>query len=251
VPNIPIDQPVIVNRQVPSAPHPSFPFYFPSIEAPFCAPRWPSTLFVQGGRSVAAGNEKDGDGMLGAKEIVKDIRGYLEEEDGEKLSPEDRQLKFLMRKSVEVLIRALGLYSFDGIALSFNGGKDCLVLLLLYLVSLDSVSYSAARIPTCFVVPPHSFTEVDEFVTVSAAEYNLDIVRSTLPMKESFRRFLQELPQIKGILVGTRRSDPFAENLHHFDETDHGWPPFMRIHPVIDWHYADVWNVGADMICPY
>jgi FAD synthetase len=29
--------------------------------------------------------------------------------------------------------------------------------------------------------------------------------------------------------------------LTHFDRTDHGWPDFVRIHPVIDWHYAEIW----------
>src|SRR5699024_1947830 len=31
-------------------------------------------------------------------------------------------------------------------------------------------------------------------------------------------------------------------NLTHFDRTDSGWPDFVRIHPVIDWHYAEIWS---------
>ena len=45
------------------------------------------------------------------------------------------------------------------------------------------------------------------------------------------------------MLVGTRRTDPHGDVLTHFDPTDRGWPPFMRVHPVIDWHYREIWAV--------
>jgi hypothetical protein len=62
-------------------------------------------------------------------------------------------------------------------------------------------------------------------------------------MKEAFKVYLEEHKNIKAILVGTRRTDPHGENLTHFDMTDQGWPSFMRVHPVIDWHYAEIWAV--------
>jgi FAD synthetase len=64
-------------------------------------------------------------------------------------------------------------------------------------------------------------------------------------MKEAFRDYLKDKPSVKAVFVGTRRTDPHGENLTHFDPTDHGWPEFMRIHPVIDWHYAEIWAVSA------
>jgi FAD synthetase len=48
---------------------------------------------------------------------------------------------------------------------------------------------------------------------------------------------------VRAVLVGTRRTDPHGEFLGFFDETDHGWPPFMRVHPVINWHYWEIWDV--------
>ena len=49
---------------------------------------------------------------------------------------------------------------------------------------------------------------------------------------------------VKAVFVGTRRTDPHGALLTHFDETDADWPRFMRIHPVIDWHYREVWRVS-------
>lgn len=46
---------------------------------------------------------------------------------------------------------------------------------------------------------------------------------------------------IRAIMVGTRRTDPHGGALSAFDPTDHGWPAFMRVHPVLEWRYAEVW----------
>ena len=133
---------------------------------------------------------------------------------------------------------------FDSLALSFNGGKDCLVLLLLYIYVLHREGgYSRRKIPTCFVKPPQTFAEIDEFVTECAERYSLDVERISLPMKLAFTKYLERNKQVKAVLVGTRRTDPHGEFLTHFDRTDHGWPEFMRVHPVIDWHYWEIWDV--------
>ena len=63
-------------------------------------------------------------------------------------------------------------------------------------------------------------------------------------MKAAFAAYLRSFPAVRAIFVGTRRTDPHADALSHFDRTDHGWPDFMRVHPVIDWHYVDIWTVS-------
>ena len=71
-------------------------------------------------------------------------------------------------------------------------------------------------------------------------------------MKAAFADYLRDTPSVKAILVGTRRTDPHGQHLKHFDPTDSGWPPFVRIHPVIDWHYVEIWTVcdiDADQPC--
>jgi FAD synthetase len=136
-------------------------------------------------------------------------------------------------------------YSFDEISLSYNGGKDCLVLLILFLCALASrPSQLPSSLQSVYIISPHPFAEVDSFVNECVSAYHLDLARYDLPMKASFRKYLEDKPSVKAIFVGTRRTDPHGALLTNFDPTDNGWPPFMRIHPVIDWRYAEIWAVS-------
>jgi 3'-phosphoadenosine 5'-phosphosulfate sulfotransferase (PAPS reductase)/FAD synthetase len=47
--------------------------------------------------------------------------------------------------------------------------------------------------------------------------------------------------QVRAIILGTRRGDPNAADQQPFCPSSRGWPPFMRINPILDWGYADVW----------
>jgi FAD synthetase len=136
--------------------------------------------------------------------------------------------------------------SLEEISLSYNGGKDCLVLLILLLCALST--YEKGPLPkalqSVYIISPHPFAEVDAFVDESVATYELDLARYAMPMKDAFKRYLEEQKKVRAILVGTRRTDPHGQFLTHFDQTDHGWPAFMRVHPVIDWHYAEIWAVS-------
>ncbi|ODA84176.1 hypothetical protein RJ55_02694 [Drechmeria coniospora] len=166
-----------------------------------------------------------------------------------------RNVRLRLRASVEVVAEALD--KPDQISLSYNGGKDCLVLLVIILACLarrmpaasdaesDAPAADGARFPDTFqavyVVSDHPFPEMDAFVASSAAEYHLQVTRYTIPMRSALELYLADRPSIRAIFVGTRRTDPHGEKLSHFDHTDAGWPPFMRVHPVIDWHYAEIW----------
>ncbi len=127
-----------------------------------------------------------------------------------------------------------------------------LVLLIIILSCLGRRHSSAAppahefpeTLQAVYIVPPDAFPQVDSFVESSAKTYRLDLRRFALPMRAALGAYLEVRPAVRAVFVGTRRTDPHGANLEHFDPTDAGWPDFMRVHPVIDWHYAEIWAVS-------
>lgn len=161
------------------------------------------------------------------------------------------------RISLDVVTSALSKYKLSELSLSYNGGKDCLVLLILFLAGLHpynthvqndepSSTSDNPSIPSIYALPPDPFASVEDFVITSAEAYHLSITKYTTDpphttLRSTFEDYLSRHSSIRAIFVGTRRTDPHGAQLTHFDRTDSGWPDFMRIHPVIDWHYAEIW----------
>ncbi|KAK5048893.1 hypothetical protein LTR84_005313 [Exophiala bonariae] len=225
--------------------------------------------------------------------------------------PDDvtRRTQEQTRIAMGVVERAVREYSFEHVSLSYNGGKDCLVLLIIYLAVLHS-HFTGTReetmageqqqggeeqtqgenfptsIPSIYAKPPDPFPAVTSFVDYSSALYHLDLTHiSTNPgpnkkqrshsnppltqpppkfdasqyqqanggghdlpamkpivsFRDAFALYLDKHPQVQAIFVGTRRTDPHGGHLTHFDATDHNWPAFMRVHPVIDWRLEEIW----------
>lgn len=167
-----------------------------------------------------------------------------------------------VRVAIEVIEDAIDTYG-EHLSLSFNGGKDCTVLLHIYAAVLHRhrrrVSPSSATsttattplsIPTIYIPMPSPFPEMEAFIEASAELYTLDLFRVPCAegssgkkgMKEALELYGHVKPGVKAILIGIRRGDPFSERLTHNDLTDKDWPEFMRVHPIIDWTYAQVWR---------
>lgn len=98
-------------------------------------------------------------------------------------------------------------------------------------------------IQAVYIAPPDPFPEVEDFVSSTTKEYHLDLTRYALPMRQALEAYQADKPAVKAIFMGTRRTDPFCEFLTGFSPTDKGWPQFMRVNPVLDWHYENIWAV--------
>ncbi|KAF7945725.1 uncharacterized protein EAE97_004763 [Botrytis byssoidea] len=229
--------------------------------------------------NFGAGEKKNGNGdgdidqvsnlLERCDEVAGKVNGFLEEQFGE----EEEVLRGVQeqtRIALGVIRECLERYSLEEISFSYNGGKDCLVLLILLLTALSNhqSSFSSSSsspsssskpkpkplplaLPSVYILSPHPFPEVDTFVASSSAHYHLQLSRYASPMKEAFTQYLHDHPVVKAILVGTRRTDPHGADLTHFDLTDGGWPRFMRVHPVIDWHYREIWGFIRHLNIPY
>lgn len=172
------------------------------------------------------------------------LEAFLTSEDG------SSKTKRRVHESMKVLSEVYTRFPPEQLAFSFNGGKDCLVLLILVMAQLHKIGYSDS-LKEVYVRPQDSFPEVDKFVEECRVRYPLQSEVYDAPMKSALSLFIKKHPEVSAIFVGTRRADPYSENLKFMQATDDGWPRFVRVHPMLDWEYDDIWNVLRGTHTPY
>ncbi|KAG0349179.1 3'-phosphoadenosine 5'-phosphosulfate sulfotransferase [Podila humilis] len=178
------------------------------------------------------------------------------------LQQRDQMCWSSVRHAVEVIEEAIDRYGPNGISLSFNGGKDCTVILHLFVAVLHKKMYGSEEtdvhlqrqhpIPSIYVTHKNPFGQVERFVDDEVERYNLDLTRIPGPMKKALEDYnTLKGDTVKAIMVGTRRDDPHGGPLKPFTPCDPSWPPFMRIHPILDWTYHDIWSFLRAIDVPY
>lgn len=133
------------------------------------------------------------------------------------------------------------LFGAEGCCLSFNGGKDSTVLLHLIMQAFPD---EYKKMHFVFFQNDNEFPEVQQFVKDMDAKYKLNIHYSCASFREGLAELLSRT-KIKAIFLGTRVGDPHSTRLSGFCPSDEGWPVFMRVHPVLGWEYAHVWEYLA------
>lgn len=202
--------------------------------------------------------------------------------------------------ALDCIISVVREFGLKHLAFSFNGGKDCTVLLHLLRVALQQIDeenksthapadsgkdVTIASTPAAQdVAPPQGgptqhaqdektssalreltviyfpngrgkhleFDEVNDFIIEMADAYGMSIHRVVGGFKEGLTRLLKDKP-IKAIFMGQRRIDPHAGQLDRrsWSTSGQGWPKFLRINPIIDWSYNQVWEFLRTHHLPY
>ncbi|XP_063222852.1 FAD synthase-like isoform X2 [Bacillus rossius redtenbacheri] len=121
-------------------------------------------------------------------------------------------------ESTKVIENCLDRYDSSELFLSFNGGKDCTVLLhLVSAVFQKKHAHSKSQaLRTVYIQCSDPFPEVESFIAESAERYNLDVICMSSPIKVALEKLLLKNPNLKAVLMGTRRTDPYSETLNHF-----------------------------------
>lgn len=133
-------------------------------------------------------------------------------------------------------------------------------------------SSQLVSIPSVYITCPSPFPVLETFIRDSQTRYNLSLATVPGGMKEGLveyfegggragvvpdlqtngqekspNRPVERNRDVKAIFIGTRRTDPGGDTLDPRKWTDPSWPQVERIHPILDWDYADVW---AFLRCP-
>ncbi|CAM0880768.1 unnamed protein product [Alopecurus aequalis] len=159
----------------------------------------------------------------------------------------DSRLRTKYDNAVYVVQRAFALYPFEEIAFSFNGGKDSTVLLHLiragyYLHKTSSGdeahidTFQNCPLRTIYFETPCAFPEINSFTYETVSTYGLPSETIRSDFKSGLEGLLKEKPT-KAIFIGTRIGDPNAVGQEQFSPSSPGWPPFMRVNPILDWSY--------------
>lgn len=166
-----------------------------------------------------------------------------------------------VRISMDKLEIAIDGHDIKELAISYNGGKDCLVMLILLLAVIHKkftvngdINYSTLpldfKFDSIYINSETPFTEVEDFINESSKYYQLNQITIKNSMKQGFEYYLNHInPNVKAIIVGIRYADPYGENLQYEQLTDSNWPKFIRIHPILHWNYNQVWDflLGCDL----
>ncbi|KAJ7792638.1 hypothetical protein B0H14DRAFT_2930007 [Mycena olivaceomarginata] len=159
----------------------------------------------------------------------------------------------LVKEALDVIDEALDTHGQERVSISFNGGKDCTVLLHLYAGALArrlSPSETVKPIPAVYIAVPSPFPTLETFIDQSAKRYNLDLFHCR-PASETVESVVTPLPKHGADYIESAPRRNLPATLSHRNMTDPDWPQFERINPIINWDYADVWTFLRKLKVPY
>ncbi|XP_074648641.1 uncharacterized protein LOC141904083 isoform X2 [Tubulanus polymorphus] len=158
-----------------------------------------------------------------------------------------------VREAIDVIERTLSRYDPSEICVGFNGGKDCTVVVHLFHAVMKHrfPDSDDAPIKSMYIRGEDPFSDVEVFIRDAETRYNLTRIDLTGRIKTALCAMKNEHAEIKAVVMGTRRTDPYSETLGHFAMTDADWPQYMRVNPIINWTYTDLWTFIRHLEIPY
>lgn len=102
------------------------------------------------------------------------------------------------------------------------------------------------RTSSCYDLSMTVFHNVDFKLGLTALVYDANPLDASAPA-----RGLDPPPRHLAFVLGTRSTDPNAAGQGVFSPSSSWLPPFLRVNPVLDWSYGQVWEFLRGFELPY